>query len=89
MNTRTSHQNRTYISLLFLFLFITSMAFAQEKQEKALTSRNINKAISDSLAPGSTHVYTLALKADQFVYGEVNQITVGEALLGFINKGIL
>ena len=76
MHIRINPQDRIHIPLFVLFLFITSMAFAQEKQEKSLTSRNINKAVSDSLAPGSTHVYTLALKADQFVYGEVDQITV-------------
>lgn len=76
MKTKTVFKGRIFTYLLALLLLSASNALTQEAQEKALTSKDLNKVLSDSLAPGSTHAYTLALKAEQFVYGEVNQISV-------------
>ncbi len=69
MKTRT-----VFIGCVFILLGV-SFAFSQTQAAPAKPLL-LKKALSDSLAPKASHVYTLPLAAGQFVYGEVNQITV-------------
>ncbi len=82
----------------FLFLLISlslSALVAQENTAVPSGPLQLNIAQSDSLSPKTPHAYTLDLQADQFVFGQVNQISVdvmvtvqgpdGETLFTFDN----
>lgn len=68
------HRIRFFLFLLISFSFSTLLA-----QENAAVSSGVlqlNLAKGDSLPAQTPHAYTLDLQADQFVFGQVNQITV-------------
>jgi len=66
-----------FISCLLAFLLLIAFSIlAQEETAVPETPIAVSKILKDSLATGETHAYTLELKPDQFVYGEVNQISV-------------
>ncbi len=63
----------------FLILFLICIFTATVAQETAAVSSGLlqlNLVKSDSLPAQTPHAYTLDLQADQFVFGQVNQITV-------------
>ncbi|MFO7889421.1 MAG: serine hydrolase [bacterium] len=64
------------LCLLSSVMFSASVSLAQEELTASVTPIEVKKELSDSLAPGKHHTYTLTLQPDQFVYGEVNQISV-------------
>jgi len=66
-----------YCSFICLLTFLmASAAPAQEKQAAVIKSIEVKHELKDSLEPKETHAYTLTLTPDQFIYGEVNQISV-------------
>ncbi len=58
-----------------LVLFTASITLAQEQQAPA-KALELKEVLSDSLPPEAMHPYTIEVKADQFCYGLVNQISV-------------
>ncbi|MEJ2628735.1 MAG: serine hydrolase, partial [bacterium] len=76
MKTNRVRKIRLLNCLLAFLLLIAFSILAQEETAVQETPIKVSKMLSDSLAPGETHAYTLELKPDQFVYGEVNQISV-------------
>jgi CubicO group peptidase (beta-lactamase class C family) len=73
MKTKTF--NRIVICSLALLLLGAALAQAQEEAAPA-RSIELKKVMKGLLKIEKTHAYTIPLKADQFVYGEVDQITV-------------
>ena len=72
-----NHLFRSFIPYLLLLILLTSSKlFAQVEHEASSKALGLKKVISDSLPPKTTHPYSLNLKADQFICGVVNQISV-------------
>lgn len=68
---------RLIIVWVLVSLFTAPLTYAQDAPgDEAATRLRFKQAVSDSLASGDAHSYTLDLQADQFVYGEVDQQTV-------------
>ena len=61
--------------LLFSTLFIYGNLQAQDRQEKTVPIA-VGKEYTDSLATGSSHIYTLEADSGQFVFGMADQHTV-------------
>ena len=61
--------------LLFSTLFIYGNLPAQDRQEKTVPIA-VGKEYTDSLATGSSHIYTLEADSGQFIYGVADQQTV-------------
>ena len=59
----------------FVILLTAGGVLAQEKSEKKIPVE-IGKEYADSLATGSTHIYTLEADSGRFVFGMANQQTV-------------
>lgn len=76
MTTKSVFLRSIIKSLLLLILLPSSILFAQEEIEAPSKTLELRKVISDSLPPKRTHPYILKLKADQFICGIVNQISV-------------
>lgn len=64
-----------YIPFLLMMGLLTTI-IAQETTAVSSGALQLNMAKSDSLPAQTPHAYTLELQADQFVFGQVNQITV-------------
>ena len=64
--------------LLLLLLSLTSLTvLAQDAQpEETSIPLVVGQVFSDSLAATDVHAYTIDLAADQFVYGEADQLSV-------------
>src|SRR6056297_785497 len=61
--------------LLFSTLFIYGNLPAQDRQEKTVPIA-VGKEYTDSLATGSSHIYTLEADSGKFIYGVADQQTV-------------
>lgn len=76
MKNRMVSKNSFLLYALAVGLLCISIVLSQEKPTESGRPIQLKKELSDSLAQGGEHTYILALKAEQFVYGEVNQIAV-------------
>lgn len=66
----------TVFCLLVLIMLSTTAAGAEKEKSTVEKSIAVKKELKDSLEPEEIHAYTITLSKDQFIYGEVNQITV-------------